>query len=474
MIMKTTSPATERAGGLLLAAFRDGKTEPLSWIDLPVGDLLVTVATDAMKARTRDRNGVRLPVTYIEVVELCRALGCITPTKEIADAMFSLANSQLNFVPLVRTASDSAKMMNLDFTMKFHEGVEQQLKGKDPAAQGLIFGAWKLWILHPRIVERGAINYGFWDKSKRPPAPIQTVGGQHDAAHYDYSQVFQPVKRMAKHRQTGESVDLVEYFAQKNKIPEKYLEPYTLAPGTALESFAEPDSERDLFEILAAGGVNVEAMPGWKSKGRPDFKPIGIMLHHTAGPKSGESPSLKTCLDGRPGLSGPLCHIVLGRSGKAYVLAANRCNHAGDGSRPVLEKVKKDEPVVGNAATNGYKDEPGLSGNGYFYGIEVENSGVGEAYPDAQIDALGRICAALCQAHGWSANRVVHHRQWTIRKADMSYKGDIPGLVGQIMDTGTPHFGVSFSEEDEAPFPPGVEANSPQEEQDEPATNAAR
>lgn len=466
MLEKSAAAAPAKTGGLLLQAFRAGKTEEISWIELPCGDLVLTVAADAMKATLRDTAGVRLPVSYAEAIELCRELSCVSPTKEMADAMFARATSQLNFVPLVRTAADSAKMTSADFSLKFHEGVEKQLAGKQSAG-GLSFGAWKLWILHPRIVERGAINYGFWDKSKKPPSPIQTVGGQHDAAHYDYSQVFQPVKRMARNAKTGEEVDLLEYLATHAKIPAKYLDPYRMAPGSFVESFGDEDGEIDLAELLASAGVTVEAAAGWKSKGKPNFTPLGIMLHHTAGPKGGDAPSLKLCMEGRPGLSGPLCHIVLARSGTAHVIAAKRTNHAGDGAAQVLERVKKDEPVTGNAATNGYKDVAGLSGNGYFYGIEVENTGTGEPYPEAQIDALGKICAAICQAHGWSSNRIIHHRQWTVRKADMSYKGDIPSMVAQIMDTGTVQFGVSFSEEEEAPFPPGVDASSPQEDSDE-------
>lgn len=467
MIVKNTLPGQEKTGGLLVAAFRAGKTDPLSWIEIPCGDLLITVAQDAMKATLRDRNGVRLPVTYRESVELCRELGCISPTKEMADAMFN-HGAQLNFVPLVQTAADSARMMSVDFSLRFHEGVEKQIAAAKVAPGRLVFGAWKLWIAHPRLVERGAVNYGFWDKSKKPPAPIQTVGGRHDAGHYDYSQVFQPVKRMAKDRATGQEVDLVDYLAQKAKIPEKYVEPYRLAPGVPIENFAD-EEPANLVEVLTAAGVVVEASAGWELAGKPNFAPVGIMLHHTAGPKTGDAPTLSVCKNGRPDLSGPLCHIVLGRSGKAYVIANKRANHAGDGAQQVLNKVLKDEPVVGNAVTNKYADVKGLSGNGYFFGIEVENSGTGEAYPDVQTEALARICAAICQWKGWSANRVIHHRQWTSRKIDMSYKADVPAMVAQIMDTGTLHFGISFADEsDEAPFPPEAIAGSPQEEQNEP------
>lgn len=468
MLENTTMTPQRRTGGLLLAAFHAGKAEPLTWVDIPCGDLTITVAQDAMKAAVGDTPGVRLPVSYLETIELCRLLGCITPTKEMADAMFLHAAAQLNFVPLVQKPADSAKMMTIEFALKFHAGVEKQLAVAKPAPGSLVFGAWKLWILNPRIVEMGAVNYGFWDKSKKPPAPIQTVGARHDAAHYDYSQVFQPVKRMAKDRATGQPVDLLDYLASKVKIADKLLEPYRLAPGASIENFAEPEA-MNLAQVLEAAGVVVEARPGWEKAGRPNFTPLGIMLHHTAGPKNGDAPTLPICINGRPDLPGPLCHIVLARSGKAHVIAGGRTNHAGDGAQQVLDKVKKDQSVTNNAVTNGYKDVKGLSGNGYFYGIEVENTGVGEPYSDAQIQALVNICAAICSWRGWTSNRVIHHRQWTARKVDMSYKADIPSMVAQVMDAGTISFTECFAEDtDEAPFPPEALAAPPQEEHDEP------
>lgn len=165
------------------------------------------------------------------------------------------------------------------------------------------------------------------------------------------------------------------------------------------------------------------------------------MVHHTAGPKGGDAPLLGVCESGRPDLPGPLCHIYLTRSGKAHVLAANIANHAGPGAKEVLELVRKSEPVTGNARDHKYADS--VSGNPFFYGIEVENSGTErDPYPGPQIEALGRICAAICQAHDWSATRVIHHRQWTARKIDMSYRGDLPGMVAQYMDSDNIYFGV--------------------------------
>jgi hypothetical protein len=189
----------------------------------------------------------------------------------------------------------------------------------------------------------------------------------------------------------------------------------------------------DLLQTLTAAGVTVAPVDGWQRRGRPGFAPDGVMLHHTAGAKTGDAPSLSLCIDGRPGLSGPLCHILVGRDGTAHLIAANIANHAGQGSAEVLALVQAGSPVQGDARDHRYKDA--VFGNTPFYGIEVENAGVGgDPYPDAQIDALVKICAALCSAHGWTVDRIIHHRQWTTRKIDMSYRGDLLAAVAQLMN----------------------------------------
>jgi hypothetical protein len=217
---------TAPAGGLLLEAFKTGATEGLAWVDVTVGDLVVTVASDAMKAAVGERTGVRLPVSYEETVAICKALDCVTPTQAICDAMFAHAVAPLDYVALVRTAADASNLATIDFVLRFGDAVDQQVAAAKAYPGALIFGAWKLWILHPRIVERGAVSYGFWDRSKKPPAPVQTPGAQHDAAHYDYAQLLQPVKRKARKVRTGEVVDLLDYIEEHEGVPRRYLDSY--------------------------------------------------------------------------------------------------------------------------------------------------------------------------------------------------------------------------------------------------------
>ncbi|MEI7995202.1 MAG: N-acetylmuramoyl-L-alanine amidase [Methylococcaceae bacterium] len=92
------------------------------------------------------------------------------------------------------------------------------------------------------------------------------------------------------------------------------------------------------------------------------------MCHHTAGPKNGNMPSLRTVTEGRSDLSGPLAQLCLGRDGTYYVVSAGRCNHAGAGEWQGI-----------------------TSGNTNFIGIEAENTGTSDdPWPEVQMDAYRR------------------------------------------------------------------------------------
>lgn len=145
-------------------------------------------------------------------------------------------------------------------------------------------------------------------------------------------------------------------------------------------------------DVLRAEGLNVAEVDGWKTRGSADFDPKGIMAHHTAGATMGEAPSLNTVIYGRPGLPGPLSQAVLGRSGTIYMVASGRANHAGFG---VWRSV---------------------SGNTHFIGIEAENSGLGQPWPDVQLRAYVAMCAAFCRKLELSSLMVCGHREYALPK----------------------------------------------------------
>lgn len=152
----------------------------------------------------------------------------------------------------------------------------------------------------------------------------------------------------------------------------------------------------------ALSGCRVTELAGWQTRGRPGvFGPVkGVLCHHTAGPRTGNAPSLPTIINGRPDLPGPLSHLHLARDGTFTLIAAGRCNHAGAG------------------------DWQGItSGNTSFIGIEAENVGDGtDPWPDVQYEAYARGVAGILKHIGAPAIMCAGHKEYAPgRKIDPSF-----------------------------------------------------
>jgi hypothetical protein len=143
-----------------------------------------------------------------------------------------------------------------------------------------------------------------------------------------------------------------------------------------------------LAKVLRAAGLDVEEVDGWKTRGHGGMHDEirTLTFHHTAGPRGGDMPSLGVLTNGRKGLRGPLAQLGVGRSGRVYVVAAGLCWHAG-ASRHIDYT------------------------NGYAVGVEAENTGTGQDWPDAQIAALATLFAALCIEFKLSPDDVLGHRE---------------------------------------------------------------
>ncbi|MFD9243553.1 peptidoglycan-binding protein [Streptomyces sp. NPDC059556] len=177
-----------------------------------------------------------------------------------------------------------------------------------------------------------------------------------------------------------------------------------------------------LLAALRAEGVTVVEHPGWRSHNRNHagaWGPVtGVMIHHTV--SSGTASSVEMCFNGYEGLPGPLCHGVIAKDGTVHLVANGRANHAGGGDPSVLQAVITetygDRPPVPRA----HQGSPGaVDGNSRFYGFECVNLGNGtDPWPAAQLDAIERVSAALCRAHGWGARSVIGHLEWSDWKSD--------------------------------------------------------
>jgi hypothetical protein len=181
--------------------------------------------------------------------------------------------------------------------------------------------------------------------------------------------------------------------------------------------------------ILRAAGLTVVETPGWRTRGHAGtFAPVGGLWHHTGGNKD-----LPVVLNGRPDLAGPLAQLYHGRDGTFTVVCAGVAWHAGDGSQQVLDNLRKGIAPTGDAGALDLADDCTV-GNHFLIGIESEGGLDGEDWPDEQIDSLAAGTAALCRELGISENHWAHHREWTRRKTDMSYRGDLRGRVHQLLN----------------------------------------
>ena len=197
-----------------------------------------------------------------------------------------------------------------------------------------------------------------------------------------------------------------------------------------------------LPQVLEEAGLKVAQVPGWGARGRGEMgRVLGVMLHHTAGPKVGNMPSLKTLTDGRADLPGPLAQLGLGRDGTWYVVAAGRCNHAGTGEWQGI-----------------------TTGNSSFIGIEAENAGTPDdlPWPSVQLDACRRGIAAILAHIGLASDACIGHKEYALpkgRKSDPNL--DMPSLRKQIADVMSGAAGAVQLIPTVEPAPPGASVGRP-------------
>lgn len=142
----------------------------------------------------------------------------------------------------------------------------------------------------------------------------------------------------------------------------------------------------NLAEIAKSAGLTVVEQPNWRVRGHGSMVDVRyIVPHHTAGSKYGDAPSLSVVQNGRSDLAGPLAHFLLARSGTVYVIAAGQCWHTG----PTLLAAQS---------------------NPHAIGIEAEGTGI-DPWPEVQMIAFAKLCAALAKAFGLPASRVMGHKE---------------------------------------------------------------
>lgn len=152
--------------------------------------------------------------------------------------------------------------------------------------------------------------------------------------------------------------------------------------------------------VLRQAGLKVLEYPNWSTRGRDSswypMKPKGIVAHHTATQPTTSNAAVEQLLaQGRSDLPGPLSHLGLRRDGTFVILASGVANHAGTGS---------------------WK---GITGNRHVIGIEAYNNGINEPWPQVQLNAYDRGCAAILRYLKLPSWTLCGHKEWApTRKID--------------------------------------------------------
>ncbi|NEC04430.1 N-acetylmuramoyl-L-alanine amidase [Streptomyces sp. SID7909] len=178
---------------------------------------------------------------------------------------------------------------------------------------------------------------------------------------------------------------------------------------------SSPMSASAFLAALKKEGLTVVEVGDWRSHNRNHKGPWGpvngVMIHHSV--TKGTDATVKMCRDGHPDLPGPLCHGVIAKDGRVHLVGYGRTNHAGMGDDDVLRAVVAEKKRLP------HDNEANTDGNRHFYGFECENLGDGkDPWPDAQLEAIEKVSAAICRHHGWTARSVIGHREWQPGKVD--------------------------------------------------------
>ena len=183
-----------------------------------------------------------------------------------------------------------------------------------------------------------------------------------------------------------------------------------------------------LERAVKNAGVKYKKVSGWASRGHGTMGSIqSVICHHTAGPKSGNSPSLNVVAYGRPGLSGPLAQLFLARDGTVYLVAAGVSYHAG------------------RVSSSRYA-------NSHAIGSEAEATGL-DSWPAHQINEYAKLCKALIKEFGLSTSRVRGHKEVAVprgRKPDPNFsmsdfRKKVGGAKGGVSSGGGTSGGSSRS-----------------------------
>lgn len=170
----------------------------------------------------------------------------------------------------------------------------------------------------------------------------------------------------------------------------------------------------ELADVMRGAGLAVVEVDGWQyrargSGGYDGGRPWAVVWHHTASQTSPENDVNYICY-GCP--DAPVANLYLARDGVVWVCAGGATNTNGKGG-----------PYTVSRGT-----VPLDRMNEYAVSVEMANSGLGEAWPQVQIDAAFALSLALTDWLGLEPTDALGHVHWTPgRKIDPATAAAVQG-----------------------------------------------
>jgi hypothetical protein len=173
----------------------------------------------------------------------------------------------------------------------------------------------------------------------------------------------------------------------------------------------------DAAQLLRDAGLKVVECDGWKTRARSSggfaSAPLGIQWHHTA---SQTTPENDTNWQTEGSDDAPIGNATIMRDGAVWMVAAGAANTAGKGG-----PLKLSRGTV-----------PLDSGNSTTWAWEVANNGVGEPWPQVQIDAYFKASIVMNKRFGNKPDDIFTHaigtgNGWTDRKIDPATAAAVQG-----------------------------------------------
>jgi LysM repeat protein len=173
----------------------------------------------------------------------------------------------------------------------------------------------------------------------------------------------------------------------------------------------------DAAQLLRNAGLTVVEYSGWQTRARSSGgfsnPPLGVQWHHTA---SKTSPENDVSWQANGSDDAPIGNGTIMRDGSVWLIAAGAANTAGKGGPLTLSRGTV----------------PLDSGNSTTWAWEVANNGVGEPWPQVQIDAYFIASNVMNKRFGNKPTDVFTHalgtgNGWTSRKVDPATAAAVQG-----------------------------------------------